>query len=106
MVEAAVLAGALDRDHVRGLLDDADQRGVAACVLADPAAWAFGEVGADLAQAHPLPHLADRVGQAECLLLVGPQDVEGEPLSGPLPDPGQAGELGDQSLDRTWMHGP
>ena len=33
VVAAAELVRALDRDHVAGLLDDADQRGVAALVL-------------------------------------------------------------------------
>ena len=55
VVDAVVLVRALDRDHVGGLLDDADQRLVAALVLADAAARALGEVEADLAQADPLP---------------------------------------------------
>ena len=36
--------------------------------------------------------------------VAGAQDVEGEPLRGPLAHPGQAGELCDQSLDRRWVH--
>ena len=40
VVAAAELVRALDRDDVAGLLDDADQRRVAALVEADPAARA------------------------------------------------------------------
>jgi hypothetical protein len=64
VIAAAVLVGALERDHVRGLLDDADQRGVAALVLADPAARSLREVAADLAQADPLLDVADRLRRA------------------------------------------
>jgi hypothetical protein len=52
---------ALDGDHVAGLLDDADQRGVAALVLADRAERALGQVEADLAEADPLLDVADRL---------------------------------------------
>ena len=106
MVEAPVLAGSLDGDHIRGLLDHADQRRVPARVLADPAARALGEVEAHLAQAHLLPDLANGVGEPERRLFVSAEDVEGEPLRRALTDPGQAGELRDQSLNRTWMQGP
>src|SRR5437764_1351580 len=50
VVAAAVLVRALDRDHIPGLLDHADQPGVAALVLADAAARGVGQVEADLAQ--------------------------------------------------------
>ena len=46
VVAAAELVRALDRDHVRGLLDDADQLGVAPLVGADPATRPVGEVEA------------------------------------------------------------
>ena len=49
---------------------------------------ALGEVEADLAQPDLLLDLANRVGQAERLGVVGSQDVEGEPLGGALTDPG------------------
>ena len=104
VVEAAVLSGPLDRDHVGRLLHDADQRPVAALVLADPAPRSLGEVEADLAQADALLHLADRVGEAERLLVVGAEDVEGEPLRGPLADPRQPPELRHQPLDRPRVH--
>ena len=97
VVEAAVFVGALDRDHVGGLLHHADQRLVAAGVLADLAARPLGEVEADLAEPDLLLHLADRVGEAEGVVVVGAQDVEGESLGGALADARQLGELGDQA---------
>ena len=104
VVEAAVLVGALDRDHVGGLLDDADQRAVAARVLADLAARSLGEVEADLAEPDLLLDLADRVGERAGVGVVGAQDVEGEPLRGALADPRQLRELGDQPVDRLRIH--
>ena len=68
VVAAAELVRALDRDDVAGLLDDADQRRVAALVLADAAARALGEVEADLAQPDALLDLADRLGERERVL--------------------------------------
>src|SRR5215210_3341152 len=59
VVAPAVLVGALDRDHVARLLDDADQRRVAARVGADGAAGALGEVEADLAERDLLLDVAD-----------------------------------------------
>jgi len=37
--------------------------------------------------------------------VVGPQDVEREPLRGALPDPGQLAQLGDQALDGRGVQG-
>jgi hypothetical protein len=94
------LARALDRNHVAGLLDDADRGCLAPLVLADAAGRLRGEVEADLALADRLLDLADGVGQRQRLLLRGAQDVECEPLRRALPDAGQARELGDQAVDR------
>ena len=87
----------LDRDHVAGLLDHADHRAIAARVLADPATRALREVEADLAETDLFLHLADRLGEPSGLLVLGSEDVEGEPLRGALPDSRQAGELGNQA---------
>jgi hypothetical protein len=78
---------ALNRDHVRGLLDDADQLGVTALVGADPAGRSIGQVEARRAQADPLLDLPDRLGQAERVLIAGAQDVKGQALGGPTADP-------------------
>jgi hypothetical protein len=90
---------ALDRDHVARLLDDADEVGVTALVLADAAARLVGQVEADLAQPDPLLDLADGVGQRVGVVGVRAQDVEGEALRRALPDPRQLAELGDEALD-------
>ena len=50
VVAPAELAGALDRDDVLGLLDDADDVGVAARVAADAALLGLGDVAADRAE--------------------------------------------------------
>ena len=105
VVAAPELVRALDRDHIRGLLDDTDQLGVAALVGADPAARSVGEVEADLAQADPLLDLADRVGEGEGVLVRDPEQMEGKPLGGPSTDAGKLGELRDQTLHGRRVHG-
>jgi hypothetical protein len=90
---------ALDRDHVAGLLHDADDGGVAAGVQADRAARPLREVEADLAEPDPLLDVADRLGERERVLRLGAQDVEGQALGRARPDAGQLAELGDQALD-------
>jgi hypothetical protein len=94
------LTGALDRDHVAGLLDDADGRRLAALVLADPAGRLGRQVEADLAVADGLLDLTDGIGQRQRLLVGDAEDVEREPLRGALPDAGQARELRDQAVYR------
>jgi hypothetical protein len=90
---------ALDRDHVRGLLDHADDLWVAPLVSADPAGRSIGQVEAGGAQANPLLDLLDRLGQREGFLVGGAQQVKGQPLGAAPADPGQLGQLGDQALD-------
>ena len=97
--------GALDRDHVGRLLDHADQGAVALRVGADPAERPLGEVEAFLAEADLLLHFADRLAERERLFVGRPQQVEGEPLRGPLADPGQPRELGDEARERRWSLG-
>ena len=96
---------ALDRDHVAGLLDHADQPGVAARVLAELAARALGQVEAHLAQADLLGDLADGVGERERLVVVGAQQVERKPLGRPGADARQLAQLGDEPLDRRGVQG-
>ena len=99
VVAPGPLVGPLDRDHIARLLDDADQLGVAPGVLADPAARPDREVEADLALSNRLLHLADGVGERQRVLRVDAQEVEREPLRGPLADAGQPRELCDQAVD-------
>jgi hypothetical protein len=100
VIAAVELAGALDRDHVARLFDDADRGGLAALVLADSTGRLRGEVEADLAVADRRLDLADGVGKRERLLLGRAEEMEREPLRGALPDAGQTRELGDQTVDR------
>ena len=104
VVEAAELGGALERDDVDGLLDDADERVVAARVAADRADLVLGQVAALAAEAHPLLHLRERGGERERFVLRPLQDVEGEPLRRPRADAGQAAQLRDEVLDRGAEH--
>src|SRR5262249_23213721 len=99
VVDAVVLVRALHRDHVAGLLHDADQPMIAARVLADPAARLVGEVEAHLAQTDPFLDLADRICERTGVFVGGAKDVEGEPLRGAVAHPGQLRELGDEALD-------
>jgi hypothetical protein len=91
---------ALDRDHVAGLLHDADEPAVAALVEADRAAGPLGEVEADLAQRDLLLHVADRVRERVRVLGRGAQDVERQPLRRAVADAGQLAQLGHQALER------
>jgi hypothetical protein len=88
-----------------GLLDHADQPGVATLVGADPAARPLREVEAHLAQPDLLLDLADGVGQRAGLLRIGPQEVERQPLGGARADARQLAELGDQALDGRRVQG-
>ena len=105
VVAAAVLVRALDRDHVAGLLDHADQRRVAALVGADRAARALGEVEADLAEADLVLDVADRVGERVGVLRRRAQHVERQPLGGAVADAGELAQLGDQALERRGEQG-
>ena len=60
MVQPTELVRPLERDDVDGLLDDADDRAVAARVRADRAELLLGQVAAVAAEAHALLHLGDR----------------------------------------------
>ena len=106
VVEAAVLGRSLDREQVDGLLDDADDRAVAARVEADRAHLVLGEVAALAAEAHALLHVLDRLGERERLVLRRAQEMEREALRRPRPDPGQARQLRDEIVHGRAEHGP
>src|SRR4051812_42282061 len=76
VVEPAILVRALQRHDVDGLLDDADQRVVAAGVDADPAQLFLGEVAALAAEPDALLYLLERGRERERLILRPLQDVE------------------------------
>ena len=97
VVEAAVLVGALDRDHVGGLLDDADQRLLA--VGSEQIRQSGPSARLKQRSQRPTFSFTSRIAVARRLglLVRRPQDVEGEALRGALADPRQPGQLGDQA---------
>src|SRR5690606_1905294 len=101
VVPAVELAGLLDRHQVAGLLDHADDAGVTAGVGADAALLALGDVEAGAAERHLLLDLGDGPGQAQGVLRVDLQQVEGDALGRLGPDAGEAAQLVDQVLDGT-----
>ena len=104
VVDAAVLVRALDREKVGGLLDDADDRPVAARVRADAAELLLGQIPALTAEPDSLLHLADRVCEREGLLLGDAEDVERKPLRRARAHAREAGELRDQVVDERAEH--
>ena len=105
VVEATVLVRPLEREDVDGLLDDADHRPVAARVGANAAERLLGQVAALAARTDSRLDLRDR--RADGVRLVGGrrEDVEREPLRRARADPGKAGELRDEVVDRGAQHG-
>jgi hypothetical protein len=73
VVEPAVLVRPLDRDQVDRLLDHADDRPVAARVLADRAELLLGEVPALLAEADALLNVLHRRGKSQSFVLRRPE---------------------------------
>ena len=61
--------GALERENVGRLLDDADQRAVTPCVAADLACLLLGPVAAGGAEADAFLRFLERPGELERLLL-------------------------------------
>src|SRR4029077_21136055 len=99
VVEAAILRRPLERDEVDRLLDDADERAVAARVEADRAELLLGEVAALVAEADALLHVGEGGREGERLVLVRLQGVEREPLRRALPDAREARQLRDEVVD-------
>ena len=106
VVEAAVLGRTLDGEQVDGLLDDADDRAVAARVEADPAHVFLREIAALAAETHPLFHVLDRLRERQSLVLLRAEQVEGEALSRTGADTGKAGQLRDEVVHGRAEHGP
>src|SRR5262245_8491058 len=80
VIEAAELACSLDGDQVDRLLDDADQRVVAARVAADRADVLFGQVAALVAETDAFLDLLDRGRERQRLVLRPLEQMEGEPV--------------------------
>ncbi len=99
VVDAFVEAGRLKGQKVLGLLDDADQALIAGGVAADVAGIVFGEVVADRAVADAGFHVADGVGEFQCILRGLLEQVEGDAFGGPRADAGEVGQEIHQGLD-------
>src|SRR5450759_4711934 len=104
VVPAAELPGALDRDDVLGLLDDADRRERPARVAADAAQLLLRDVAAQRAEPHASLDLGECVDEPADVRLVCREHVESDALGALGTDPGQPPELVDQILDRTLVH--
>jgi hypothetical protein len=104
VVEAAVLVRSLERDQVGRVLDDADQRVVAAGVEADRAHLVLRQVPALVAEPDARLDLLDRRSERERLVLRDPQEVEREPVRRARADTGQPRQLRDQVLDTRREH--
>ena len=99
VVSAAVAAGALDRAHVRRLLDHAEQGGIPARIATDGAWVLFGEVAAHPARGHLAADSPERLRQPLRRLGGLLQQVKREPLRRFPPDAGELGKLRHELLD-------
>ena len=104
VVQAAELVGAFERDQVGRMLDDADQRMVAARVEADRADLILGQVAALLAEADALLHVLDRGGERQRLLARDAEEMEREAVRGARADARQPRQLRDEILDGRREH--
>src|SRR6185295_19534555 len=102
--DASILVRTLDRQKVDGLLHHADDRVVAASVLADDTELGLREVAALAAEADLVLHLANRVGERGGFLVRDAQDVEGQALCRAGPHAREARELADQVVDERAEH--
>jgi hypothetical protein len=99
VVAAVVCRGALDREDVLRLGDDADQPRVAPRIGADAARVLFGDREAARAEPDAILERDDRVGERVGVAARPVQQVEDEPRGGLRADRRQLAELVDQRLD-------
>jgi hypothetical protein len=104
VIAAAELARLLHGDDVSRILDHAHDRRISAGVGAEGAELRLGHVEAAGAQRGALLDLSDCSGEAECLLLVHLEQVEGDALSRLGSDAGESTQLVDQVLDGAGVH--
>src|SRR5215203_4588631 len=100
VVEAAVLVGPFYGADVVGIFDHADHRPVPAGVAADLTLLGLGQVEAALARFDLLLDLLQRLSEPYGVLLLTPDDVEGDALRAPRPDGGELGEFRYEFLYR------
>jgi len=100
VVEATIAAGALDGEHIEGLLDHADDRAVAAGVLAVSAGVGLGDIHALGTEADALFDVEDGLGKCSGFLFAGAKDVVSKPLGRLGADTRQPVEGLHQALNR------
>ena len=104
-VVAALEPRALDGDDVAGILDHADDLGIAPVVAADGALLArLRHVEADRAERRALLDGDDGFGQTAGVVGRHLQNVKGDALGRLGPDAGQATEFVDQGTERAGVH--
>src|SRR5690606_34175052 len=103
VVAAPELTGALDGDHVLGLLHHADHRRVATYVPADATQCLLGDVAAGRAEADLRLDLHQGLREAPYVGRFRLEDVEGDPLRALGTDAGQPTQLVDQVLDHAFV---
>ncbi len=104
MIQSAIHARLLQRDHVAGLLDDAQLILAAALILADFTELRLREIVAVPAIADVLLDRANGVGQLQRLARLHTQNVIRDPLGGLLADSRQASELVHKTSDGLGNH--
>src|SRR3712207_2755867 len=104
VVATAELAGALDRDHVLGLLHHADDRRVSPRVTADPAGLLLGDPAAHGAEPDLVLDLDEDLCEPADVDRVGLEQVERDPLRALRAHPGEPTELVDEVLEETLVH--
>ena len=101
MVTSAKDAGFFEQQHVHGTLDDAQKRAIAAGVVTQGTRLDLGEGAALLAGLDSFAGLHQRTGELADFGGVRLHDVQGETLSTPRPDAGQAAERSHQFIERS-----
>ena len=105
VVQAPELVRPLEREQVGRLLDDADERAVAARVAADRRSAPPRSGSRTRGRSGLVLDVADRVGERERLLLRDAQQMEGEAVRRARADSRQARQLRDEVLDGRGEHG-
>lgn len=105
MVNAVVVARALDGSDAGGFFDDADEVLIAGGAGAVDAGINVGDVIADGTEAQAGLELANCVGEGGGVFVAGAQDMEGVALGGFCANTGKLFELFDEASHRLGIAG-
>src|SRR5690606_7231276 len=105
VVQAAELAGSLNRHHIFRLFDDADGGGRPAGVTAHGTGVFFAHVSADLAEANLLAHLGQNLREAGDIKGFRLQNMKRDALRRLRSDTRQSTEFVDELLNDSFVHG-